>query len=75
MAYNLNSNQLDFYHNQIFQNQNNQANIVLKQDRREVSFKVDENFLEFSFNKFLTENFNKIQNIKALCNFIIYFKL
>ena len=37
---------------------------MLKQDRREVSFKVDKNFLESSFNKFLTENFNKIQNIE-----------
>ena len=64
MADNLNNNQLDFYHNQIYQNQNNRANIRLRQDRREVSFQVDENFLQFSFNKFLTENFNKIQNIE-----------
>ena len=64
MADNLNNNQLDFYKNQIYPNQNNQANIVLKQDRREVSFQVDENFLQSSFNKFLTENFNKIQNIE-----------
>ena len=64
MSENLNKNQPDFYHNQIYQNQNNQANIVLKQDRREVSFQVDKNFLESSFNKFLTENFNKIQNIE-----------
>ena len=64
MADNLNNNQLDFYQNQIYHNPNNQANIVLKQDRREVSFKVDQNFLQSSFNKFLTENFNKIQNIE-----------
>ena len=64
MADNLNNNQLDFYKNQIYPKQNNQANIVLKQDRREVSFQVDKNFLESSFNKFLTENFNKIQNIE-----------
>ena len=64
MADNLNNNQLDFYNNQIYPKQNNQANIVLKQDRREVSFQVDDNFLQSSFNKFLTENFNKIQNIE-----------
>ena len=64
MADNLNNNQLDFYNNQIYPKQNNQANIVLKQDRREVYFQVDKDFLQSSFNKFLTENFNKIQNIE-----------
>ena len=64
MSEDLNNNQLDFYNNQIYPKQNNQANILLKQDRREVSFQVDKNFLESSFNKFLTENFNKIQNIE-----------
>ena len=64
MAENLNNNQLDFYHNQINQNQNNQANISLRQDRREVSFVVDQNFLQSSLNKFLEENFQRIQNIE-----------
>ena len=36
----------------------------MKQDRREVSFLLDKNFLESSLNKFLTENFKKIQNIE-----------
>ena len=47
-----NNNQLDFYHNQIKQNQNNQANIFMRHDRRDVSFVVDKNFLETTFNKF-----------------------
>jgi chromosome segregation ATPase len=64
MSDNLNNNQLDFYHNQINQNQNNQANIFLRHDRREVSFVIDKNFLESSFNKFLTEHFSKMQQIE-----------
>ena len=52
------------YHNQIYQDQNNRANIRLRENRREISFQVDENFLQSSFNKLLTENFNKIQNIE-----------
>ena len=60
---NLN-NQLDFYQNQIQPNQNNQANVVMRQDRREVSFEVDQNFLQSSFNRFLDQNFQKIQNIE-----------
>ena len=61
MSENLNNNQLDFYQNQINPNQNNQASIHLRRDIRQVSFEVDENFLQSSFNKFLQENFNKIQ--------------
>ena len=56
----MNNNQLDFYHNQINSNKNNLANILMRRDIREVSFKVDENFLNSQFNKFLTENFNRI---------------
>ena len=52
MSENLNDNQIDFYQNQILQNQDNQANIVLRQDRREVSFEIDRNFLQPSLNKF-----------------------
>ena len=48
MSENLNNNQIDFYRNQILQNQDNQANIVLRQDKREVSFEVDKNFLQSS---------------------------
>ena len=61
MSESLNNNQLDFYHNQINQNQNNQSNIVMRRDIRQVSFEVDENFLQTSFNKFLHDNFQKIQ--------------
>ena len=63
MSESLNNNQLDFYRNQISQNPNDQSNTLMRQDRREVSFVVDKNFLESSFNKFLTDNFNKIQQI------------
>ena len=59
----MNNNQLDFYHNQINQNQISQANIVMKRDIRQVSFEVDKNFLETSFNKFLYDNFEKIRQI------------
>ena len=59
----MNNDQLDFYHNQINQNQNSQANIVMKRDIRQVSFEVDKNFLETSFNKFLYDNFEKIRQI------------
>ena len=59
-----NNNELVFYRNQIPQNQNNQANIMLRQEKREVSFKVDQNFLESSLNKFLEQNFQKIQSIE-----------
>ena len=52
------------YQNQIQQNQNNQTDIVLRQDRKEVSFKIDQNFLQSSLNQFLEENFKKIQNIE-----------
>ena len=37
---------------------------MLRQDRREVSFQVNQNFLQSSLNKFLQENFQKIQNIE-----------
>ena len=63
MSDNLN-NKLDFYRNQIPQNPNNQANILMRQDRREVSFAVDPNFLQSSLYLFLQENFKKIQNIE-----------
>ena len=59
----INNNQLDFYHNQINPNQNSQANIVMRRDIRQVSFEVDKNFLETSFNKFLFDNFQKIRQI------------
>ena len=59
----INNNQLDFYHNQINPNQNSQANIVMRRDIRQVSFEVDKNFLETLFNKFLFDNFQKIQQI------------
>ena len=59
----INNNQLDFYHNQINPNQNSQANIVMRRDIRQVSFEVDEDFLNSQFNKFLTENFNRILQI------------
>ena len=62
MADNLNNNQLDFYRNQIQQNQVNQANIVMRLDRREVSFEIDQNFLQSSLNRFLEQNFQRIQN-------------
>ena len=56
-----NNKQLDFYRNQINQNQNNQANIFLRENRKEVSFIVIKNFLEFTFNKFLYDNLQRIQ--------------
>ena len=59
----MNNDQLDFYHNQINQNQNSQANIVMKRDIRQVSFELDKNFLESSFNKFLYDNFERIRQI------------
>ena len=59
----INNNQLDFYHNQINPNQNSQANIVMRHDIRQVSFVVGEDFLNSQFNKFLTENFNRILQI------------
>ena len=59
----MNNNQLDFYHNRINPNQNSQANIVMRRDIRQVSFEVDKNFLETLFNKFLFDNFQKIQQI------------
>ena len=58
------NNQLVSYQNQIPQNQDNQANIVLKQERKEVSFEIDQKFLQSSLNKFLEQNFKKIQNIE-----------
>ena len=61
MSDNLN-NQLDFYRNQIPSNQENQANIMMRQDRREISFKIDQNFLQSSLNKFLEEKFQQIQS-------------
>ena len=61
MADNLN-NQIDFYQNQIHQNQGNLANVVLRQERKEASFEVGQNFLESSFNKFLEQKFQQIQN-------------
>ena len=53
MSENLNNNEIDFYRNQIPQNQGNLTNIVLKQERKEACFEVDQNFLQSSFNKFL----------------------
>jgi len=44
MADNLNNNQIDIYLNHIPQNQDNQTDIRLRQERREVSFKIDQNF-------------------------------
>ena len=35
----------------------------MRHDRRDVSFVVDKNFLESTFNKLLTDNFYKIQQI------------
>ena len=35
----------------------------MRRDITQVSFKVDENFLNSQFNKFLTENFNRISQI------------
>ena len=35
----------------------------MKRDIRQVSFEVDKNFLETSFNKFLYDNFEKIRQI------------
>ena len=64
IAENLNNNQFEFYKNQIQQIQNNQSNIMIRQDKKEVYFQVENNFLKSSFNKFLTENFEKIQNIE-----------
>ena len=58
------NNQLVYYQNQISQDQSNQANIMLRLDRREVSFNIDQNFLQSSLNKFLEQNFQKIQNIE-----------
>ena len=58
------NNQLDFYHNQIPQNPSNQANVLMKTDKREVSFVVDSNFLQSSLSHFLEDNFKKIQNIE-----------
>ena len=58
------NNQLVSYQNQIPQNQDNQANIVLKQERKEVSFEIDQKFLQSSLNKFLEQNFQKIQSIE-----------
>jgi hypothetical protein len=59
---NLNNNQIDFYQNQIPQNQGNLTNITLRQERKEASFEVDNNFLQSSFNKFLEQKFQQIQN-------------
>ena len=59
----LNNKKLDFYRNQINPNQNNQEKIFMRNDRREVSFIVDKNFLESTFNKFLYDNLQKIQQI------------
>ena len=57
---NLNNNQIDFYQNQIPQNQGNLTNITLRQERKEASFEVDNNFLQSSFNKFLEQKFQQI---------------
>ena len=59
---NLNNNQIDFYQNQMPQNQGNLTNITLRQERKEASFEVDNNFLQSSFNKFLEQKFQQIQN-------------
>ena len=61
MAENLN-NQIDFYRNQIPQNQGNLTNLVLRQERKEASFEVGQDFLESSLNKFLEQKFNQIQS-------------
>ena len=62
MADNYNNNQISFYQNQIHQNQGNLTNITLRQERKEASFEVDNNFLQSSFNKFLEQKFQQIQN-------------
>ena len=59
----INNNQLDFFFFFINKNQNSQLNIVMRRDIRQVSFEVDKNFLETLFNKFLFDNFQKIQQI------------
>ena len=61
MAENLNNNEIDFYRNQIPPNQGNLTNVVLRQERKEASFEVGQNFLESSFNKFLEQKFQQIQ--------------
>ena len=47
----MNNNQLDFYRNQINPNQKSQINILMRRDIREVSFEVDNNFLNTQFNE------------------------
>ena len=59
MSDNLNNDKIDFYRNQISQNQSNRPNMVLRQERREASFAIDKNFLESSLNKFLEQNFQR----------------
>ena len=71
MSDNLNNDQIDFYRNQISQNQSNRPNMVLRQERREASFEIDKNFLESSLNRFLEQNFQKIQ--KNINNIKYYF--
>ena len=61
MSDNLN-NQLDFYRNQIPSNQENQANVVMRRDRGEISFQLDSNFLQSSLNKILEKNLQNIEN-------------
>ena len=61
MSENLNNNEIDFYRNQIPPNQGNLTNVVLRQERKEASFEVGQNFLESSFNKFLEQKFQQIQ--------------
>ena len=63
MSDNLN-NQIDFYQNQISSNQSSQPNIRLRQERREVSFEIDQKFLQSSLNRLLEQNFQKIQNVE-----------
>ena len=79
MSDNLNDDQLDFCRNQMNPNQNGRANIFLRQDRREISFIVDKNFLETSFNKFLYDNFQRfgqiVQSNQSIAQLTIYIKL
>ena len=68
-----NNNQIVFYRNQIGQNQDNQPNMMLRQERKEVSFHVDQNFLNSSVYRFLEQNFQKIQNVENINQSIAQF--
>ena len=68
-----NNNQIVFYRNQIGQNQDNQPNMMLRQERKEVSFHVDPNFLNSSVYRFLEQNFQKIQNVENINQSIAQF--